>query len=175
MIDLQIVAPAAALKHIPRHRGGVNYVESLIEDYQMIFPFLPRRVDRILDIGCGMAGIGVLLSRHYPGASLWLLDGDGVETRAGWNASLEAFSSRADAEELLTANGVKVGHWVDVNTKEKLTADLVISLASWGFHYPIKTYAVTGYCIADLRKKREPIRGQVIAEFPKRFRCAWSQ
>lgn len=179
MIDPALVATPAALRHIRRHRGknrdGDNFIPSLLADYELIRPFLPERVGTVLDIGCGMAGIDVLLKRHYPDAKLWLLDGDGTEPRDGWNAKLEAFSSRADADELLAANGIKADRWIDVNTHERLEADLVISLASWGYHYPLSTYDVGGFCIADLRKAKEEPRGTVIMDYPKRNRCAWRQ
>ncbi len=177
MIDTSLVYPLSARPHIERHRFAKrdNYPGSIAADYGHILPFLPPRADRILDIGCGMAGIDVLLKRHYPAAELWLLDGDGDEPRNGWNRTLGAFSSRAAADELLAANGVRADRWIDVNTKEALKADLVISLASWGYHYPISTYDVTGFCIADLRKREEPVRGQVVTEYAKRNRCAWYQ
>lgn len=171
--------PASAFPQLARHRTNEQtqneaaFVQSLVQDYDELLPHFPPKVDRILDIGCGLAGIDVLLKRLYPDAQLYLLDGDGDETRRGWNETLGAFSSRAAAEELLAANGVKADRWYDVNTKEHLEADLVISLASWGFHYPIRTYTVSGFCIADLRKVMEPVRGHIITEYPKRFRCKW--
>lgn len=184
MIDLTLTIPGSAVPWLDRHRGlntdTERYRQSLVDDYKMILPFLPEKVDRILDIGCGLAGIDVLLRRHYPEAELWLLDGDGDEPRAGWNPfGLGAFSSRAAAEEMLLANwtgeNVAAPHWVDVGTKEVLSADLVISLASWGYHYPLSTYKVRGFCIADLRAAKEPARGKVIASINKYNRCAWHQ
>lgn len=176
-MNLEVIVPDSARPHIERHRFAKkdNYVGSLQADYKHILQFLPARAIRILDIGCGMAGIDVLLKRHYPYAELWLLDGDGDEPRNGWNKRLNAFSSRAAADELLAANGVSADRWIDVNTKEALSADLVISLASWGYHYPLSTYDVTGFCIADLRRKVEPQRGEVVSEYAKRLRCAWFQ
>lgn len=175
VIDMTVLVPSSARAHIERHRFAkrANYPGSIAADYLHILPFLPNRVDRILDIGCGMAGIDVLLKRHYPDAELWLLDGDGDEPRNGWNKTLNAFSSRAAANELLALNGVTADRWLDVNTKEPLAADLIISLASWGYHYPLSTYDVSGFCIADLRRKVEPQRGQVVSEYEKRLRCAW--
>lgn len=181
MIDTFVSVPQLALAHVKRHRTNDQtqtpgaFAESLVADYLQLKPFLPQKVDRILDIGCGMAGIDVLLKRRFPAAELYLLDGDGDDKRAGWNETLEAFSSRSAAEELLSVNGIFVDRWYDINTKEPMEADLVVSLASWGYHYPIKTYNVTGFCIADLRKGKEPKRGRVIMEYPKRFRCAWEQ
>lgn len=175
MINLTLNIPSSAAPYIYRHRFNhrLAFAASVVADYHQLRRFLPTQAAVILDIGCGMAAIDVLLARHYPDAQLWLLDGDGDEPRNGWNAELNAFSSRAVADELLAANGVSGQRWIDVNTPEPLKADLVISIASWGYHYPISTYDVTGYCIADLRRVVEPPRGKLIADYPKRTRCAW--
>ncbi len=175
---MSLIVPPSTLPFFARHRNcfknGGTVEQSIAADYKQLKPHLPADVKVILDIGCGMAGIDVLLKRLYPDAQLWLLDGDGSDPRDGWERERpEAFSSRAKADELLEANGVKADRWIDINTREHLVADLVISLASWGYHYPIATYNVTGYCIADLRKSVEPKRGKVIEEYPKRNRCAW--
>lgn len=181
LIDTTLITPPAAERHVKRHRNcfkhGGTHQSAVEEDYTILLPHLPAKVDVILDVGCGMAGIDVLLSRHYPDALFLLLDGDGADPRDGWEKNRpEPFSSRAAAEELLIANGVDRGRWrwIAVNTKEALRADLVISLASWGYHYPIKTYDVTGYCIADLRRSEEPARGVVIHKGAKFDRCAWN-
>jgi hypothetical protein len=125
-----------------------------------------------------MAGIDVLLKRKYPNAQLTLLDGNGDAFSAGWNPKMRGFNSRDATEQLLAANGIlpyDVHGWYNVGTTKHLRADLVISLASWGYHYPLSTYMVSGYCIADLRKATEPKRGRIIREYPKRVRCAWHQ
>lgn len=179
-----MIVPESARPYIRRQTGksfndasekSEQYEDRLQEQFDLIKPFLPATVARILDIGCGMAGIDVLLKAHYPTAELWLLDGDGDDPRTGWNSSLGAFNSRLVADEFLGANGVKADRWINIDTKEHLQADLVISLASWGYHYPIKMYSVSGYCIADLRKPHEPVRGRIIQTYPKRNLCAWTQ
>lgn len=172
-----LIVPPSAISYLYLHRNGgaKDFGASFATDYSVIEPHLPERVDRILDIGCGMAGIDVFLKRRYPGAELWLLDG-GWQTgaaRDGWNETMSGFSSREVADELLAANGVKADRWIDIGTRELLEADLTVSIASWGFHYPLSTYRVAGYCIADLRKGKEPRRGKVIADYPKRQRCAF--
>lgn len=179
MTFAEVIVPEVARAFIARHRdcyktGKGGFTFSLKEDLGRIQSVLPKKVARILDIGCGMAGIDVVLKRIYPAAELWLLDGDGVDPRDGWLDERGAFSSRDAANALLAANGVKADRWINVNTKEALEADLVISLASWGYHYPLSTYNVTrGLCIADLRKAKEPARGKVLVEYPKRNLCAW--
>ena len=180
MINTHVITPPEAHDHIRRHRNcykrGATHESVLLDDYRQIVHWLPPEVDTILDIGCGMAGIDVLLKRHYPEAKLWLLDGDGDDPRDGWlEVRDKAFSSRAIADKLLAANGIVADRWIDIGTQEHLQADLVISRASWGYHYPLSTYNVTGFCIADLRTATEKPRGAIIGHWPKRNRCAWHQ
>jgi hypothetical protein len=137
----------------------------------MIEPYLPDRVESILDIGCGMAGIDVLLKRKFPHARLELLDGDGGIGSYGFTSTIG--NSRKATDALLKANGFECDKWHEVGTKEELQSDLVISLLSWGFHYPLSTYQVKGFCIADLRIEKEKPRGVVISAAQKYRRCAF--
>lgn len=150
-----------------------RYVAHVAEDFAGMEPHLPARVDSILEIGCGMAALEVFMKRRYPDARLELLDGDSVsrEGGAGYSDKPDVYNSRALTELLLTANGVKVDRWHDIGTKELLEADLIISMASWGYHYPLSTYLTRGLHIVDLRRGPEPPRGKVIFAGPKYDRC----
>lgn len=161
------------------------YTEWVIRDFEMMVPFLPEKVESILEIGCGLATVEVLMKQRYPDAKLYLLDGDGANLRdvgtdnetgpGGFQQELKPYNSRKHTELLLSANGVKVDKWYDVGTKEHLKADLIFSLYSWGCHYPIKTYDVEGFVIADLKRKCEEPRGKLVWAGPKYDRCAWAQ
>lgn len=168
-----LTVPAECVKFTQMHRPGGDYVGDVMADFAMIEPFLPDRVDSIIDIGCGMAGIDVFLKALYPWATLRLLDGEGNAPVYGWGEQCHPYSSRAAAEALLYSNGVEHDGWIDIGERGPLKADLVISLLSWGFHYPLSAYAVEGFCIADLRRGREPARGRVIREHAKSDRCAF--
>ncbi|MCR4331291.1 MAG: hypothetical protein NUV34_01085 [Sulfuricaulis sp.] len=162
-----------------------RYAAWVAEDFAGMEPHLPAHVDSILEIGCGMAAIEVFLKRKYPGAHLSLLDGTGenivekgapAETgKGGWQDTLAPYNSRAHTEMLLEANGVTVDRWIDIGTKESLAADMVLSMASWGYHYPLSTYKTAGLHIVDLRRGREKSRGKVIFVGPKYDRCMWQQ
>jgi len=171
-----------------------GYLKWVAEDFAGMEPVLPAHVDTILEIGCGMAAIEVHLKRKYPNAKLWLLDGTGANIvkfddtdsdvgKGGWNENLQPYNSREHTEMLLEANGVKVDRWIDIGTKEHLKADLILSMASWGYHYPFSTYSVEGFVICDLRRGREDARiqrvmangGKNIFKGPKYERCAWQQ
>ena len=165
--------PDECLKWIVLHRTHL-YVRSIEEDFNGMEPYLPSECSSILDIGCGMAGIDVLLARRYPHAQLHLLDGDGDESnfRGGMKPSMLPFNSRGAADQLLAANGVTKQVWHDIGTQD-LKADLVISLLSWGWHYPLETYRVRAKTtIADVREKRA---GTCILVHPnfKGYRYVW--
>lgn len=120
-------------------------------------PYLPPTADAVLDIGCGMAGIDVLLWRLYR-PRLFLLDGTGMAAvRTGFHGTLEWYNSMPIARKLLELNGVPTSRIVEGTPAR---CDLAISLLSWGFHYPVSTYlplvktvlSPGGRLILDIRK-----------------------
>lgn len=150
-----------------------RYAAHVGEDFAGMLPHLPPIVTRILEIGCGVGALNVFLQKHYPAAEVWLLDGDKISNAggAGYSSNPDVYNSRAITEKLLAANGCKVDRWLDIGTKEQLDADLIVSLASWGYHYPLSTYRTSGLHIVDLRRGPEPARGTKIFEGPKYDRC----
>lgn len=171
--------PDSALPWLVLHRTDCkttqDYADSVRSDFAGLLPHLPDHVDSILDIGCGLAGIDVLLKWHYPDARLILLDGDGPESnfRGNYGATMRPFNSRAVANELLAANGVAADEWKDVGTQETLKADLAISLLSLGWHYPLDTYKVDAKTIiCDLREAKGRILSTIVYKGRhKGFRC----
>lgn len=161
-----------------------RYVADIEAEFAQMEPYLPDEVESIIDVGCGMAGIDVLLKRKFPEARLTLLDSDGENLYhydagwgglGGWHTDMAPYTNRAAAESLLAANGFQVDKWMDVGTNEGLDADLIVSLYSWGFHYPLSTYKVDrGLAIADLQRPVEPKRGRIVHGDRKRFRCAFT-
>ena len=141
---------------------AAEYGRELAATFAGIAAHLPGTARRVLDIGSGMAGIDVFLSRRYPGAEIHLLDKQGVSSRinAGYNDSAEKFAHYNDfmlAQELLRQNGVQntiVCHDMRRDPFPDMDFDIVVSLLSWGFHYPIETYAprCTGTLVADVRR-----------------------
>lgn len=151
------------------------YLSNLQRDWDAVSPGLPRTADAILDIGCGVAGIDALLYQHYrqfgQNPIIYLLDKSEVsdELRYGFSGRSRFYASLEEAERLLIANGVpeknirrfEVGP--ELPWSEKI--DLVVSLHSWGFHYPLHTYLdyvrslllKGGVGITDLRLEKESI------------------
>lgn len=139
-----------------------QYGEELAQTFDTFRDYLPADPDSVLDIGSGMAGIDVLLGKRYPGATLHLLDKQGVSSRinAGFNVRAEDFAHYNDfgaATKLLAANGIGnavICHDMNRHPFPDAEFDVVVSLLSWGFHYPISTYAprCQGVMVVDVRK-----------------------
>lgn len=143
-----------------------EYGEELQQTFETFRHLLPAKADRILDIGCGMAGIDVLLSEHYGHeVDLCLADKQGESEKIWFGFKLDAsyYHDFGEATDLLLTNGVHPSriNVVDLNCSPFPSGpfDIVISLLSWGFHYPIETYAPNvkpgGVIIADIRKNTD--------------------
>lgn len=128
-----------------------RYESDIKRTYEEIRPFLPPVCQRILDVGSGLGGIDILLSRHYAEAApasgpefaptLHLLDGD--EDPPVMNLHRETFNSMTVACSFLTTNGIKAErlHCYTPETREFFKPfDLIVSFGSWCFHYPPDVY-----------------------------------
>lgn len=141
---------------------AMYYGLELVATFSRIAEHLPDTACRILDIGSGMAGIDVFLARRYPSAEIHLLDKQGVSPHinAGYHVSADQFAHYNDftlARELLRQNGVQntiICHDMHRDQFPDLEFDIVVSLLSWGFHYPIETYAprCCGTLVVDVRR-----------------------
>ncbi|MEZ4736415.1 MAG: hypothetical protein R3E79_55725 [Caldilineaceae bacterium] len=149
------------------------YVNDMQNEYEIIRPYLPSKCTSTLDIGCGIAGIDIFLHRHYQPQIVhhYLLDKTWTDSRIHYDYKQEgAFYNSLDiAKELLISNKVPINKitLLEANDKGDILIDhkidLVISLISWGFHYPVSIYidAVDkilekgGVIILDVRKGTE--------------------
>lgn len=145
-----------------------SFIQDIEEDYRAIASYLPNDVNRILDIGSGVAGVDVLLSTHFDhGVHVHLLDKTELEKHIYYNFNQKtAFYNSLDiAKKLLVDNGISKDkiHLHDADAPESCFEhrfDVITSFISWGFHYPVSTYiqSVTnsltpnGVLILDLRK-----------------------
>lgn len=148
---------------IDRHAWEVAYQASLAGTYQNIAPHLPARCGRILDIGSGLGGIDVLLSRHY-GGHVEIVPIDGAADAPVMNRHAETFNSEEVTRRFLARNGVDRVSYFSPNALPPPTKfKLIISIASWCFHYPPATYLnfvkaclhQHGRLIVDVRDRAE--------------------
>jgi len=152
-----------------------EYQKDMEKEFDSIRDFLPRACSSLLDVGCGIAGIDVFLNRHYHTAPprIYLLDKSKVDRRVWYNfkPSGAFYNSLHVAKKLLLDNGVNEKNVVllEANEKNEINVDaefdLVLSLISWGFHYPLETYldrvyqllSNGGHLIVDVRKLTEGV------------------
>jgi len=127
------------------------FSEDMEREYESIKNSLQENPSSVLDIGCGVAGIDVMLTRHYDKAGkkidLYLLDKTELNKKVfyGLEKTAAYYNSLDVARDFLIANGASKEN---IHTQEVAgnpifqgkQFDLVISLISWGFHYPVETY-----------------------------------
>ena len=132
------------------------YLSNLTKIMTVMRPKLPNHCDRILDIGCGLGGIDVLLYHQFSTApnehvELWMLDKDDDSPLRGGHyagftdTTTAAYNSLDVTRNFLEANKVPSNRIQLVNIEQdsfpsSIKFDLVLSLLSWGFHYPVDVY-----------------------------------
>jgi len=126
-----------------------KYAADLRRDYDSIRSALPESARKILDIGAGISGIDLFLYQHYGSSvDLYLLDKEEVARNIyyGYKSRGAFYNSLELARDFLTTNGVAPRHIHPLDIvrdgfPSDQRFDLVISLISWGYHYPIAAYA----------------------------------
>ncbi|MBN1805599.1 MAG: hypothetical protein JW837_10135 [Sedimentisphaerales bacterium] len=150
------------------------YNEDMSNEYETIKNHLPQTCKNILDIGCGMAGIDLFLFQHYQcdeNINYFLFDKTETNRKVfyGYKQKSAFYNSLTLAKNFLCSNGIDESqiHLIEVPSNYQIpidtSFDLVISLLSWGFHYPLaqyldKVYELlndNGILIVDIRKKNE--------------------
>lgn len=124
------------------------YEDSLAAIYANVAPALPAGARSILDIGSGLGGIDVLLSRHYGGAcTVSLLDGDMAPPEVEW--SFKPHNDMTLARDFLAKNGVTdVRAILPGRLAESAEGkfDLIVSFSAYPFHIHPGNY------LGDLKK-----------------------
>src|SRR5438477_1461162 len=84
------------------------FSEDMHQEYEKIKNYLPPCASSILDIGCGVAGIDIFLSRHYANeANILLLDKTIIDDKVyyGYQHKGSFYNSLLIAQSLLINNG----------------------------------------------------------------------
>jgi hypothetical protein len=151
-----------------------------MREFESIADYLGRReIGQAVDIGCGHAFIDLPLWRRYS-CRIHLVDIEKTAARYhDWNASGAGYASLASAKQLLVTNGVPPDviettnpEMVPLNLAPQ-SCDLMMSLLSAGFHYPVDGYATIarealkpgGVFIFDARKTQR--QEEVVADFSR--------
>ena len=147
-----------------------QYLEQMESEYRELKPYLPDQVSSILDIGCGMAGIDLFLWDHYRDQQpeVTLFDKSEVSDELYYRFYDDAafYNSLDTARQNLVNNNIPGDRINTVqatpeNLRELDGIDFCLSLYSWGFHYPVKTYldevrdalSPNGRVVLDIRKE----------------------
>lgn len=157
-----------------------KYLEVLSAEMHLIQPYLPTSCDVLLDIGGGMGGIDILLSRHFGGCHVTILDG--LSDPPMMEKHAETFSNMGAAAEFLKVNGVTSFDFIDASTTDRSASrlyDLVVSFKSWCFHIEPQRYLdfvlksiIPGQTklIIDVRREPEHVGAEYMRTLTKNFR-----
>jgi len=114
-------------------------------EIEAIKDYLPKNVENIMDIGCGLGIINIYLNQIYNNQpNFFLLDKNRIdkEIKYGFSSEYESYNDLNQTKNLLLNNNINCLHTIDVEKDIKIEnkIDLVISLKSMGYHYPIDEY-----------------------------------
>lgn len=138
-------------KYISLQRTGIKknfeteYYNNLLTQWGIIKPHISNDKIKVIDVGCGLAGIDYFISNLNSSNEINLLDKTQIDENVyyGYNAEGSFYNNLTLSEEFLRLNGVSnkinlLTPQTDFNQFGRF--DLILSLISWGFHYPIETY-----------------------------------
>ena len=143
--------PTSALPYLKKQRSGFrNNTEwhgALIAETEEIRSHVPGVVESITDIGCGVGIMAAMMYHHFDKPALFLVDGEGEPSDAvfGYTDTLSRYNSRGVIADVLSANQVPLSSYVYFNASQgdqlpPIESDLIVSLLSCGYHYPISWY-----------------------------------
>ena len=159
---------------------GIEYHEDTLKEFKTFVEYLPENVSNTLDIGCGIGAINVMIFDHYKHQSpnIHLLDKTSVDEKIHYflEKSASFYNSLELSKKFLSNEGVpqKLIHLHEVDgSLPQGSYDIILSLISWGFHYPISVYLEDSYdklkdggvLILDVRKESDGLN-----ELNKRFK-----
>ena len=125
-----------------------NIAEELFQnEIEIIKNFLPYKAENIMDVGCGLGIINIFLNQIYENkVNFYLLDKNQINKKIkyGYSYNYESYNKLDETKKLLLNNGLdnKSINIYDVDKEFFINKkiDLVISLKSMCYHYPIDIY-----------------------------------
>jgi hypothetical protein len=167
------VITAAALPYLLVQQGRISalegetwgkaYADGLHANLAAIRPFLPEKIEGVLDIGGGMGGIDALINHEYGGnLDVVIVDGDRDQPQVPKEKGAgKTYSNCAAAFEFLCANGVVHPKFLiapaepEAKFEKALLStiepvDLVLGVQSWGFHFPPALHMPLAYAFSKV-------------------------
>lgn len=135
-----------------------GYQAHMQQELDELKAFLPESANKIMDIGCGVGGMDLMLYKHFEAhgqqPDLLLVDQTGISKTIfyGFQAKAAIYNSLAVTDEFLQSNGVPGARIRMIDSDALATeitqgtipeVDLVVSTWAWGFHFPVSAYAET--------------------------------
>jgi hypothetical protein len=153
------------IKHIKK-----MYNEDIEKEFNQIINLFPDnyKLEKIVDIGCGLAGVSLQLSHYYRYPKLYLIDKNEISDKIiyGYHENDSFYNSFELLREIIEMNYIENTYFILPETSfEKIkinNVDLVISLLACGFHFPLYFYIgkiiyclkKTGIFVCDIRKEK---------------------
>jgi SAM-dependent methyltransferase len=143
----------------------VEFESKAERDYRTVKDWILPEYKAVLDIGSGLGGVDIFIGNETNIHTINIMDGDGtVEKTSSYREDTSAWCDRKIAKDLIERNVPFECRVIDHPPDPSLTIpiDLVISLKSWGHHYPVAVYlglverslAPGGRVIMDIRHRR---------------------
>ena len=121
--------------------------ELFYKEFKTFKNYLPNSPENIMDIGCGLGIINIYLNEFFEKKPVFfLLDKNRVDRKIkyGFSSNYESYNDLNETKNILLNNNIDTNriNLFDVEKQFLITKkmDLVISLKSMGYHYPINTY-----------------------------------
>ena len=121
--------------------------ELFLKELNTFKNFLPNSVNTIMDIGCGLGIINIYLNKFFEKKPIFfLLDKNRIDRKIkyGFSLNYESYNDLNETKNILLENEINSTcvHLFDVERQFQINKkiDLVISLKSMGYHYPINSY-----------------------------------
>ncbi|TMV94179.1 hypothetical protein FGG78_03820 [Thioclava sp. BHET1] len=163
--DRSLLEAEAAQRRDEIFSGALKEIYEEFTPISDALALMGRKPAHVIDIGCGQALNDALMVKAYD-PRITLIDIEETkEQYHSWNSAGAGYASLAVAKAFLEENGAR--DVTTINPRETpdalsgLSGDLVTSLISCGFHYPIgeylplmlKTIRAGGVVILDLRTR----------------------
>ena len=121
--------------------------ELFLKELNTFKNFLPNSVNTIMDIGCGLGIINIYLNKFFEKKPIFfLLDKNRIDRKIkyGFSLNYESYNDLNETKNILLENEIDITsvYLIDVEKEFQINKkmDLVISLKSMGYHYPINKY-----------------------------------
>jgi len=117
-----------------------NYLQDVAQDFDDIKSYL-QDTKYLVDLGAGMGGIDYMIKQQFPNIEIVAMDGEQVVDgeHYGYTDNLQFYSNNSVAEKFFKDNNLSV-IFCPAADDVVVDCDTLISLNSWGFHYPVHRY-----------------------------------